>query len=622
MLSPPPWVEADGDENLHPSAAKPPRRKGLTASRSLDLLGKFRSPHSHDREEAKADRLTFDGASKDAPSSHKRSASEAPLSRISPANTSLVTARPLTPSLLESAVFSVRPDCTTGTSDAQASLSALSSDGFPSVDAAGLRAYAEKRSDLNVSEYLEHGPRSVRQTPLEPSGLTIPAAIEVSPPQSTPAGVLLFARRGVSPSDSRMSLAFSATSSSSATPSPSTPAGLLDSSPALTGQDSYFTAVPGATSAGAFSGGFGHRLISLKEARQRESERSAAARRKAATTTPPLEISLARENREGQPPSRSRSKGESLSSRRGMPAPDGLKSAGNAAVLEAPSAVIKPKRSGFLRRMMGGGGGGSSSSSADKTATSPDPSRPSMSPSVSTLCLSPTLSVSASRAADHATPTGVPVPAAATTAKSEALSQPRISIQGTPERQEGSDAILQLSTSTSPTLSLRPVSTVFSAGLPADFFAEPMLAPVAVGSPSPTWSWSHPSSPDSSLPPPLGFSPSSGAPLDLSVPRARSTTSPGASLRASTHGAAAIAAQRAGGVYEALDMGGHSDAQGRTVPLARFVALQDEFDRAKSAWSAREQELEAQIRQLTMHLSVREARQQPLRASSLGDPRQ
>ena len=620
MLSPPPWVEADGDENLHPSAAKPPRRKGLTASRSLDLLGKFRHPHSHDKEEVKTDRLTFDGAPKDGPSSHKRSASEAPLSRISPASTSLVTARPLTPSLLESAVFSVRPDCTTSTNDAQASFSASSSDGFPDEGAAGLRAYAEKQIDLDVSEYLEHGPRSVRQTPLEPSGLTIPAAIEVSPPQSTPAGVLLFARRGVSPSDSKMSLAFSATSSSSATPSPSTPAGLLDSSPALTGQDSYFTAVPGAASTGAFSGGFGHRLISLKEARQRESERSAAARRKAATT-PPLEISLARENRDGQP-SRSRSKGESLSSRRGMPAPDGLKSAGNAAVLDAPSTVIKPKRSGFLRRMMGGGGGGSSSN-ADKTATSPDPSRPSMSPSVSTLCISPTLSVSASRAADHAAPIGVPVPAGATTtAKYEALSQPRISIHGTPERQDGSDAILQLSTSTSPTLSLRPVSTAFSAGLPADFLAEPMLAPVAAGSPSPTWSWSHPSSPDPSLSPPLIFAPSSGAPLDLSVPRARSTTGPGASLRASTHGPAAAAAQRAGGVYEAFDMGGGLDAQHRTVPLARFVALQDEFDRAKSAWSAREQELEAQIRQLTMHLSVREARQQPLRASSLGDPRQ
>lgn len=623
VLSPPPWVEAHGDENVYPSAARPPRRKGLTASRSLDLLGKFRHPHSHDNEESKADRLTYNATTlKESTSSHKRSASEAPLSRISPANTSLVTARPLTPSLLESAVFSVRPDCATGTSGAQASMSASSSDGFPDVGAAGLRAYAEKRSDLDVSEYLEHGPRSVRQTPLEPSGLTSPAAIEVSPPQSTPAGVLLFARRGVSPSDSKMSLAFSATSSSTATPSPSTPAGLgaLDSSPAVTGQDSYFTAVPGATSTGAFPGGFGHRLISLKEARQRESERSAAARRKAATT-PPLEKSLARETGEGQPQSRSRSKGESLSSRRGMPAPDGLKSASNAAVLEAPSNVIKPKRSGFLRRMMGGGGG--SSSSADKTATSPDPSRPSMSPSVSTLCLSPTLSVSASRAADHAAPSGVPVPvAAATTATYEALSQPRISIHGTPERQDGSDAILQLSTSTSPTLSLRPVSTAFSAGLPADFFAEPMLAPVAAGSPSPTWSWSHSSSPDPSLSPPLGFSPSSGAPLDLSVPRARSTTSPGASLRASTHGAAAVAAQRAGGVYEAFDMGGGPDAQDRTVPLERFVALQDEFDRAKSAWSAREQELEAQIRQLTMRLSVRESRQQPLRASSLGDPRQ
>lgn len=624
VLSPPPWVEADGDENVHPSAARPPRRKGLTASRSLDLLGEFRDSHSHEREEAKADRLMFDATGlKESTSSHKRCASEAPLSRISPANTSLVTARPLTPSLLESAVFSVRPDCTTGTSDAPTSLSASSSDGFPDVGAAGLRAYAEKRSDLDVSEYLEHGPRSVRQTPLEPSGLTTPAAIEVSPPQSTPAGALLFARRGVSPSNSKMSLAFSATSSSSATPSPSTPAGLgaFDSSPALTGQDSYFTAVPGATSTGAFSGGFGHRLISLQEARQRESERSAAARRKAATT-PPLEISLARENREGQPP-RSRSKGESLSSRRGMPAPDGLKTTGNAAVLEAPSTVIKPKRSGFLRRMMGGGGG--SSSAADKTATSPDPSRPSMSPSVSTLCLSPTLSISTSRAADHATPSGVPVPAAPTataTVKYEALSQPRISIQGTPERQDGSDAILQLSTSTSPTLSLRPVSTAFSAGLPADFFAEPMLAPVAVGSPSPTWSWSHSSSPDPSLSPTLGISPSSGAPLDLSVPRARSTTSPGASLRASTHGTASTATQRAGGVYEAFDMAGGPDAQGRTVPLERFVALQDEFDRARSAWSAREQELEAQIRQLTMHLSVREARQQPLRASSLGDPRQ
>ncbi|GAA5966286.1 hypothetical protein JCM8115_004815 [Rhodotorula mucilaginosa] len=595
VLSPPPWVEAHGDENVYPSAARPPRRKGLTASRSLDLLGKFRHPHSHDNEESKADRLTYNATTlKESTSSHKRSASEAPLSRISPANTSLVTARPLTPSLLESAVFSVRPDCATGTSGAQASMSASSSDGFPDVGAAGLRAYAEKRSDLDVSEYLEHGPRSVRQTPLEPSGLTSPAAIEVSPPQSTPAGVLLFARRGVSPSDSKMSLAFSATSSSTATPSPSTPAGLgaLDSSPAVTGQDSYFTAVPGATSTGAFPGGFGHRLISLKEARQRESERSAAARRKAATT-PPLEKSLARETGEGQPQSRSRSKGESLSSRRGMPAPDGLKSASNAAVLEAPSNVIKPKRSGFLRRMMGGGGG--SSSSADKTATSPD---------------------------QHA------LPESDAFRLGFACCRPCSPLWGSgpggggDDGHDGSDAILQLSTSTSPTLSLRPVSTAFSAGLPADFFAEPMLAPVAAGSPSPTWSWSHSSSPDPSLSPPLGFSPSSGAPLDLSVPRARSTTSPGASLRASTHGAAAVAAQRAGGVYEAFDMGGGPDAQDRTVPLERFVALQDEFDRAKSAWSAREQELEAQIRQLTMRLSVRESRQQPLRASSLGDPRQ
>mgnify|MGYP006969723467 CR=1 FL=1 len=97
VLSPPPWVEAHGDENVYPSAARPPRRKGLTASRSLDLLGKFRHPHSHDNEESKADRLTYNATTlKESTSSHKRSASEAPLSRISPANTSLVTARPLT----------------------------------------------------------------------------------------------------------------------------------------------------------------------------------------------------------------------------------------------------------------------------------------------------------------------------------------------------------------------------------------------------------------------------------------------------------------------------------------------------------------------------------------------
>ncbi|GAA5982074.1 hypothetical protein JCM10908_004727 [Rhodotorula pacifica] len=612
VLSPAPWLDLDDDENVPPVAAEPPRGKGLTTSRSLDLLGKFRplpaleaKPEKTARREQPAlgEQRRYSG------SAHRRSASEAPLSRISSQNVPLAAARPLTPLLLDSAVIGSGKGSKSRFK--APSSTPPSSASFPSASAVNLRSHTDKRSDLDISEYLERGPRSARQASFEPTGLATPAAVEPSPPLSAPAGVLLFARRGITTSESKMSLALSATSSPATTPSPLTPAALtsVETSPALASQESYFTAVPGAPSAGAFPGGFGHRLISLEEARLRESERSAAARRKAASM-PPLEMPDGGSAREGgQSAPRSKIKGESLSSRRGVPAPGSLKTSGSSVVLEASSAtVIKPKRSGFLRRMIGGGSSsGNSNSLNDKASISPDPSRPSMSPSVSTLCLSPTLSVSASRV------TEVPSPNVY-----EALSQPRISIQGTPERQDGGDAILQLSTSTSPTLSLRPVSTVLSAGLPADFFADATLAPGPTSA-SPTWSWSHPNSPTLSLSPPSASSSSHFGVLDLAAPRVRpapdATTSPTSNLRASSI--------RGGGVYSSFDMINADPVAsgGQTVPLAQFVALQAEFCRAKSDWAARELELEAQVRQLKAQLlkASQDGARQPTRSSSLGE---
>lgn len=574
------------------------QRRGLTTSRSLDLLGRSTTHGRVDTSPRTV--LDFPDASKRPLSTHERSASTAPrprttsldLLRRTPASGSGASSH--VPGVLASAW----PASTTAPASAsllKGSLSAPTSSATPDVGAAGLQAYAEARraghasrvaGAVDVVEYLQNGPRATRAA-VPRSTEPTPLNDQTAPTAGAPASTLLFARRGVAHSESKISLAYStAASSESATASPSTPAGLgvFDKSPALSLEDtSYFTAVPGAPVVGAF----GHRLISLEEARARESERSAAARRKAAST-PPLSAPVdPREPSGGWPSSRGIASVETLSSRRGMTAPSSLRTTSSSTSLNAAPLTVKPKRSGFLRRMMGAG---SSSEKQRETVTSPDSSRPSMSPSVNTVCLSPTLSLA-------------PGHPGSSHSRAELLAEsPRISIQGTPERQESLPA--PFGTSVSPTLSLRPVSAVFSAGLPPDFLADPLTATALPT--SPTLSINGPTSSSLSRSPTLSLSPPIGTCTrgeDAPLWSKTSTSSLSPYVWANTPGDSSWT--HASGTTTSLQAS-TSRSSPETVPLERYLALQDDFNRARSAWLARQLDLEARVKELQARLAQRD----------------
>ncbi|GAA5904055.1 hypothetical protein JCM8208_003428 [Rhodotorula glutinis] len=415
------------------------------------------------------------------------------------------------------------------------------------------------------------------------------------PPMSAPPTVSLFAHaRALTASDSKASLLTSPGSAPSASPSPSTPNALyaLGTSPASSVAGSYFSQVPGASAGppppptAKPAGGFaGHRLISLEEARQRESERSAAAQRKAAST-PPLETVVDRTASRLREPRTRSSTNESLSSRRGVQSPSAIVT-GSPKGGQTPKA-IKPKKSGFLKRMMGGGG-----DRHHERLPALDSFRPSLPSSTSILSLSSTTPGSSLGKSAGLQVTAGPLSSSASSGHISFLPAPPTESR---DRLHKRDHV--------PALSLRPVSMALSAGLPSDFLATIPSPIVEDESPSPAMPTSAPlrlRSHSDKVTPPLRSAPLPTLAEPLASPYAASfnaSISPGAPsilfdespAWTSSSAATPITPALFGNVSSALPSSPSSDPA--------LTALQDEYAVARRAWARMQYELESQVKAL------------------------
>ncbi|GAA5823119.1 hypothetical protein JCM3770_005257 [Rhodotorula araucariae] len=468
---------------------------------------------------------------------------------------------------------------------------------LPDVAAASLAAYAEHAMARPTSTRAGSAGRvpKVGRCPApiyfdKASSSPLASPTGPSPPMSAPPSITLFAHASMlSAFESKASLPPSSGSPSSTSPSPSTPGALnaLGTSPASSSTGSYFSATPGALPTTSMkAGGFGgHRLISLEEARQREIDRSAAAQRKAAST-PPLETATDRGASRFRDPRTRDSTAESLSSRRGMQLPSAIVTSSPTG---APtSKALKPKKSGFLKRMMGGG----SDKNHDRPQM-PDPYRPSMSSSASILTLS-----SVTPASSLGKSSGLRI------AESLSSSASTGRVAFAPALPTAANDRIGKRVP-APALSLRPVSMAFSAGLPADFLANSPSSGKNHSATSPS-SIAHSSSLRSGggqgLSPP---SHSASLPIlagPLVSPQAssfKSSVSPNAPSSLFDNilpPSAGLATPSTPGVLAALPPSASGDA-GPATP-ERFAALQDEYASAKRAWVRMQYELESQVQAL------------------------
>ncbi|BGP24457.1 proteophosphoglycan ppg4 [Rhodotorula toruloides] len=457
------------------------------------------------------------------------------------------------------------------------------SDSYPDVGAASLAAYAGKvRPAVARSESSTKATRAAKNlAPVvfdskAPSLYPLASPTAAMPPVSAPPTITLFGRRALPPSESKISLPVSSDGSAPSTPGPCTPSASRILSPP---GGSYFTAKPGAPNSGRITpGGFNHKLISLEEARLRESERSAAAQRKAASTLP-LEAAVLSESPRGRATTV-----ESIPMRRGISTPSAISTSLDLATSAPTPKALKLKKSGFLKRMMG---------VADKHAERPAmpfASRASMSssPSVATLDMPATMSRSAG-----AKPVASIPPSASNT---------RITFS-TPPAAEGTERVRRVP---APTLSLRPVSMAFSASLPSDFLAAGPSARVLAQSLSPPTALLLSQQP-ASLSPPSSTSPLSEP---LHSPQAASFKS---SISPTTPSLFDEHVQVSGTTTPmtpafSLSFPPEREGEGETVPLARYVALQEEFAKAKKAWLGMQYELEGRVKELEGELEEVETR--------------
>ncbi|KAJ8295056.1 Autophagy-related protein 11 [Rhodotorula toruloides] len=454
------------------------------------------------------------------------------------------------------------------------------SDSYPDVGAASLAAYAGKvRPGAARSESATKATRAAKNlAPVvfdsKAPGFPLASPIAAMPPVSAPPTVTLFGRRALPPSESKISLPVSSDGSAPSTPGPCTPSASTILSPP---GGSYFAAKPGAPSSGRITpGGFNHKLISLEEARLRESERSAAAQRKAAST-PPLEAAVRSESPRGRP-----SAVESIPMRRGISSPSAISTSPVLAASAPTPKALKPKKSGFLKRMMG---------VADKHAERPAmplalQASISSSPSVATLdTASASAPATMSRSAGPKLVASIP-PSASNT---------RITFS-TPPAAEGSERVRRVP---APTLSLRPVSMAFSASLPSDFLAAGPAARALAQSLSPPGASSFLlSQQPASLSPPSSTSPLSEP---LHSPRAasfKSSVSPTTPSLFDEHVAASGTTTPMTPAFSLSFPSHEREGECETVPFARYVALQEEFAKAKKAWLGMQYELEGRVKEL------------------------
>ncbi|GAA5959936.1 hypothetical protein JCM3765_000651 [Sporobolomyces pararoseus] len=406
-------------------------------------------------------------------------------------------------------------------------------------------------------------------------------------PHSAPPTVSTFARseshtslivRRPSPHTST-SMASLATSSS-----PSTPNALIPAPPSPTSPDasrgSYFTAVPGGSSQSPTAPySFGHHLISLEEARQRETEN----RRK---MTPPSSrlpghdssTSLSSKTRTRE------STLESVGTRKTSTTPPALQSSNSSPATTVSSLPtprsLKPKKSGFLKRMMGG---------ADKheryEMPTPlpilDPLRVSHQEEARTIMTSsasiPSLnSISAPSSLSKAT--GLRATPASTSPNPSTLpsSSSRVAFGSTPTPDPNQR--IRKGAYAAPSLSLRPVSMAFSAGLPSDFLANLAAAETA----------------NSNV--------NSDPVISPNAPSFKSAVSAGSTSVFDDEAVLSPSALPVTPLTPTFPLSpAASPAPNDDFP-AKYFALSEEYNKAKVNWKSLQWELESQIRSLQIEL--------------------
>ncbi|GAA6027325.1 hypothetical protein JCM8097_002594 [Rhodosporidiobolus ruineniae] len=465
---------------------------------------------------------------------------------------------------------------------------------------------ASERTDSSsqVSKVPRASPPVVFEMVAPRTSSPLASPTSANPPKSAPATVTLFFEGQASApsrSDSKASLTVQqpqrSNSSGTPTSTPGTPAALSSvvSPGSAPGSPSYFNAVPGSSRKGNDSPpSFSHKLISLEQARQiQENERAAAAARTRESTA------------------------ESLPARRGVPAPASISTASPSAPIPAiaapaPVRALKPKKSGFLKRMMGG----------DKYERTPEmPSAPlpdTFRPLVADESYRPSLSSSAS--IPTLSSTSPPTSLGRASGRKVAEQSGRVSFLPPPaadpkERINKGPVV--------PALSLRPISMAFSAGLPSDFLA---ASPAADG------------------PPPSASSPALSATVAKPIPgsRAPSVSSPPALVAALTPGSLQSSTSTAATslfdeisppsgsttpltpafLSSSLSSSSGLGDDGKSVSHERFTALQDDFLRAKRTWKRQQGELEAQIRALQIELEKPREESAALVASSQVPPKE
>ncbi|GAA5857461.1 hypothetical protein JCM8547_009284 [Rhodosporidiobolus lusitaniae] len=432
-----------------------------------------------------------------------------------------------------------------------------------------------------------------------------PAGFEMLPPvdgrnspkstdplKSAPASVTFFPS-GFSRSGSKASLLSSFANQrphGSTSPQPSTPTALNGylfnpSSPGPhPGSPSYFTSIPGAhPNRGNTPPGFGHKLISLEEARKiQEDERAAAAARTREST------------------------GESLSNRRGVPPPTAITTTSPSASIPAPAPpppvlaapkALKPKRSGFLRRMMGNADKherpempSAPLAASFRSVTNDDPS--SIQPSISSASI-PTL-------ATATPPSSLGRASGLKIVESPSAMSGRVSFMPTPPT-DPNQRIRKGVAAPAPALSLRPISMAFSAGLPSDFLAvAEASASASTTRPTTTRSSSIPT-PAPSIPLASPQAPSFGS----------STSTAALSLfdEASSPPSGSTTPLTPAFLSISLSSTSGGDDSSKTA-LDRLLSLQDEYARAKRAWKTQRTEMEAQVRALQVELEKTREEQQ------------
>ncbi|GAA5909921.1 uncharacterized protein JCM6883_003134 [Sporobolomyces salmoneus] len=454
-----------------------------------------------------------------------------------------------------------------------------------------------------VSERQRVEAGQLRKSARAPPPVTFDLVSAQNIPRSAPPTVSTFARseshaslivRRPSPHPSS-SMASLTTSSGPSTPSALIPAPPSPTSPDATRGGSYFTAVPGGGGGGGSSQSptapysFGHHLISLEEARHRDTEN----RRK---VTPPSSR-LPGHDSLSSLSSKARTREstlESVGTRKHSTTPPALQSSNSSPATTVSSLPtprsLKLKKSGFLKRMMGG------SDKHDRfEVPTPVPildssSRVSHSEEVRTVLASsasiPSLnsvsvnSVSAPSSLSKATGvTAQPLPPSPNPTPTLPTSSSRVAFGPTPLADPNQR--IRKGGFVAPSLSLRPVSMAFSAGLPSDFLANLAAAETANNA--------------------SNLASSSEPVISPNAPSFKSAVS-NASASVFDEAVLSPSALPITPLTPTFPLSPLASPGPNDNFATKYVALQEEYGKAKSNWKTQQWELESQIRSLQIEL--------------------